>query len=176
MTTDRQTEIRAAQTAEDFEAFARLVTLYVDWCRERYKDMPWLVDMAFGHQALDKELENLSEKFTPPNGKVLLAVDGDSAVGGVAYRAWPDNICEMKRLFVAKEAAGRGLGRTLCQALIDTARKDGFHIMRLDTSRDMVEAIGLYRSFGFEDRAPYIEYPERLKPMILFMELPLGRN
>lgn len=174
--TKRPFNIREAQSAEDFDAFARLITLYVEWCRERYKDMPWLVDMAFGHQALDNELEDLAAKFTPPSGKILLAVDGDEAIGGVAYRTWPDDVCEMKRLFVVKDAAGRGVGRALCQALIDTAHKDGYKTMRLDTSRDMVEAISLYRSFGFVDRAPYIEYPERVRPLILFMERGLGED
>lgn len=51
---------------------------------------------------------------------------------------------------------------------------NGFRRMVLDTTRDMTEAIGLYRSFGFADCAPYIDYPDRMKPMMVFMQKPLG--
>ena len=66
-------------------------------------------------------------------------------------------------------ANGRGLGRKLCEALMQAAVRDGFKTMRLDTTRDMVEAIGLYRAFGFKDVAPFVEYPERMRPMMMFM-------
>jgi ribosomal protein S18 acetylase RimI-like enzyme len=42
--------------------------------------------------------------------------------------------------------------------------------MRLDTTRDMVEAIGLYKTFGFRIVEPFIDYPERMRPMMVFME------
>ena len=75
----------------------------------------------------------------------------------------------MKRLFVRSTANGRGLGRKLCEALMQAGVRDGFKTIRLDTTRDMVEAIGLYRAFGFKDVAPFVEYPERMRPMMLFM-------
>ena len=75
----------------------------------------------------------------------------------------------MKRLFVRSSANGRGLGRKLCDALLQMASRDGFRTMRLDTTRDMVEAIGLYRTFGFRDVAPFAGYPDRMRPMMLFM-------
>ena len=75
----------------------------------------------------------------------------------------------MKRLFVRSTANGRGLGRKLCEALMQAAVRDGFKTMRLDTTRDMVEAIGLYRAFGFKDVAPFVDYPERMRPMMMFM-------
>jgi hypothetical protein len=37
-----------ADTAEDFAAFAVVCRAYVDWCRERYKAMPWFVEEVFG--------------------------------------------------------------------------------------------------------------------------------
>ena len=52
----------AAETLEDFEAFGTVCRAYVEWCRERYRDMPWFVEEVFGYQALEKELQGLSEK------------------------------------------------------------------------------------------------------------------
>lgn len=166
--------IRQAVSSADYVAFGALIREYVEWCRERYRDDPWLVEMAFGYQSLDIELDKLPTAFGPPNGKTLLAIDGDEIQGAVAYRRLSDDVCEMKRMFVPSRFQGRALGRRLCDALIDQASADGFSLMRLDTSRDMAEAISLYRSAGFVACAPYVDYPDRLKPMILFMERSLG--
>ena len=118
---------------------------------------------------LDAELLNLTELYAPPNGRMLIAEDAHEILGGVAYRRIDSNTCEMKRLVVRSTANGRGLGRKLCEALMQTAGRDGFRTMRLDTTRDMVEAVSLYRSFGFRDVAPFADYPERMRPMMLFM-------
>lgn len=163
-------EIREAARESDFVAFGALIAEYVGWCRERYASDQWLVDMAFSHQSLDRELEQLETSYGPPNGRTLVAWDGDRVVGGVAYRVLSPETCEMKRMYVTGSAAGRGVGRALCAGLIDLAAAHGFKRMVLDTTRDMTEAIGLYRAFGFADCAPYLDYPDRMKPMMLFME------
>jgi len=129
-----------------------------------------LVEMAFSHQGLDAELLKLTELYAPPNGRMLIAEDAYEILGGVAYKRIDAQTCEMKRLFVRTTANGRGLGRKLCEALLQATARDGFRTMRLDTSRDMVEAIGLYRSIGFRDVEPFVDYPERMQPMMLFME------
>ncbi len=162
--------IHDAGSPLEVAAFGGLISEYVAWCRERYKTEPWLVEMAFSHQGLDAELLSLTELYAPPNGRMLIAEDAYEILGGVAYKRIDAQTCEMKRLFVRTTANGRGLGRKLCEALMQAAGREGFKTMRLDTTRDMVEAIGLYRSFGFKDVAPFTEYPQRMRPMMLFME------
>ena len=162
--------IHEATSLLDVAAFGGLISEYVAWCRERYKNEPWLVEMAFSHQGLDAELLKLTDLYSPPNGRMLVAEDSLEILGGVAYKHVDDDTCEMKRLFVRTTANGRGLGRKLCEALMQTAAQDGYTTMRLDTTRDMVEAIGLYRTLGFKDVAPFIEYPEPMRPMMVFME------
>jgi ribosomal protein S18 acetylase RimI-like enzyme len=80
----------------------------------------------------------------------------------------------MKRLFVTDRFKGRGIGRRLAEALINAARSDGFRLMRLDTGNLLTEAIDMYRKLGFRECAPYCDYPEKLLPYLLFMELPLS--
>ncbi|MFN4226390.1 MAG: GNAT family N-acetyltransferase [Hyphomonas sp.] len=166
--------IHEARGPLEIAAFGGLISEYTAWCRERYKHDTWLVDMAFSHQGLDAELLNLERLYGPPNGRMLIAEDSHDILGGVAFKRVDAGTCEMKRMFVRTIASGRGLGRRLCQALLDTAARDGYTTMRLDTTRDMVEAISLYRSFGFVDCAPFVEYPERMRPMVLFMQRPVG--
>ncbi len=161
--------IHEADSPLDVAAFGGLISEYVAWCRERCRNDPWLVELAFNHPGLDAELLSLPDLYGPPNGRMLIAEDTQEILGGVAYKRIDEDTCEMKRLFVRSSANGRGLGRKLCDALLQTASRDGFRTMRLDTTRDMVEAIGLYRSFGFKDVAPFVDYPERMRPMMLFM-------
>ncbi len=162
--------IHEAASPLEVAAFGGLISEYVAWCRERYKSEPWLVEMAFSHQGLDSELLKLMELYGAPNGRMLIAEDAYEILGGVAYKRIDVQTCEMKRLFVRTAANGRGLGRKLCEASMQAAARDGFKTMRLDTTRDMVEAIGLYRSFGFRDVEPFVEYPDRMRPMMQFME------
>ncbi|WP_291208573.1 GNAT family N-acetyltransferase [Hyphomonas sp.] len=168
------TAIHEATSPLEIAAFGGLISEYVAWCRERYRNDSWLVEMAFSHQGLDAELMALTTLYAPPNGRMLIAEDADEILGGVAYKHVDEDTCEMKRLFVRTTANGRGLGRKLCEALLKTAAKDGYRRMRLDTTRDMVEAIGLYHSMGFSDCAPFVDYPERMRPMMLFMERDLA--
>lgn len=158
-------------SADDVAAFAALVTQYVDWCRARYAtDHAWFVERVFGYQSLDAELAGLATAYTPPNGRVLLVRRGGEVCGGGAYRHRDDGLCEMKRVFVPDRFKGQGIGRTLCHALMDAARADGYRRMCLDTANLLTEAIALYHSLGFRECPPYIQYPPDLMPFIVFME------
>ena len=166
--------ISEALSADDYDTFGELLREYVEWCRERHRaDYPWLMDLAFGHQSLDRELDDLAAKYGPPEGKVLIAKRNGEPCGVVAYRKIEPRICEMKRLFVPERFLGKGTGRRLCEALIAQAAADGFERMRLDTGNLFIEAIALYRSLGFVECEPYNEYPDRMMPLMVFMELSL---
>ena len=58
-------------------------------------------------------------------------------------------------------------------AAIAQARTDGFEHMRLDTLRLFTESIALYRTLGFREREPYLDYPQGILAEVLFMELRL---
>ncbi len=165
--------VRIATASSDFDAFSSLVTEYVEWCRVRYQDHVWFVDQVFGHQSLSSELETLSTSYSAPNGTALLAIRDSQVCGGGAYRRLADGSCEMKRLYVPNRFKGRGTGRRLCDAIISSARDEGFQLMRLDTGNLFTEAIEMYKSFGFYRCPPHHEYPAELMPYLVFMEMPL---
>jgi GNAT superfamily N-acetyltransferase len=166
--------IYPARTPSDYEAFGVLIGEYVGWCRSRYQHDTWFVEQVFGYQDLEQELRQLPTAYGPPNGKTLLVRSDGQVSGGGAFRRLPDGSCEMKRLYVSELFKGRGIGLRLAQALIDAARLDGFELMRLDTGNLLKEAISMYRKLGFRDCAPYLEYPQKLLPYLVFMELRLG--
>lgn len=165
--------IYAATTESDYAAFATLVTEYVAWSRKRYAADVWFVEKVFGHQSLDRELLTLASEYGPPHGKTLLASRDGVIVGAGAYRKLADGSCEMKRLYVGEQFHGHGTGRKLCEALIASARDDGFKLMRLDTGNLLKEAIAMYTSIGFRECPPHHDYPVKLMPYLIFMEMPL---
>ena len=162
-----------ADSEADYAAFGALVREYVEWCRARFAQDSWLIDEALSHQALDRELETLQARYGAPSGKAFLARRDGEVVGCGAYRRRSDAFCEMKWLFVPDRFRGLGLGRKLSTALITAAKEEGFTLMRLDTAAQMSEAVALYEAIGFKRCAPYNEYPERLMPHMVFMELAL---
>lgn len=60
--------------------------------------------------------------------------------------------CYLEELYVAPGSRGRGLGRALMEAAINTARDEGASYMDLGTSEDDVAARRLYESLGFSNR------------------------
>lgn len=106
-------------------------------------------------QGFDEELAGLPGKYAPPEGRLLLARVAGHLAGCVALQPIDARACEMKRLYVRPDFRGRGVGRALAQAIVEAGRQIGYRTMRLDTLNSMPEAIGLYRSMGFVETAPY---------------------
>jgi GNAT superfamily N-acetyltransferase len=125
-------------------------------------------------QNFDRELANLPGDYAPPDGRLLLAKEGDQFAGCIAMRKLKPGVCEMKRLFLRPAYRGKGLGRVLVESIIEEARRLGYTHMRLDTLPGrMDQAIALYQSIGFVEIGPYYENPvEDAK----FMQLELGTN
>jgi putative acetyltransferase len=75
---------------------------------------------------------------------------------------------EIKRVFIEPGARGFGLSKALMAALEDAALGAGFKMARLETGVSQPEAIGLYRSKGYEECGPFGDY--KMDPLSLFME------
>lgn len=98
-------------------------------------------------------------QYRPPLGAFLLAQSGETPIGCVSLRPIDAQTAEVKRLWVAPEARGTGLARKLMSALETRATKMGFASLKLDSNSALIPAIGLYRSTGWTDCAPYTGYP-----------------
>jgi len=112
-------------------------------------------------------------EFDPPNGMFVIAtVDGRPAAMGGWRRldsheldpvAAPDGLAtpwtaEIRRMYVSPEFRGRGLARAVLAELEDTARDGGCWQLILETGLPQPEALGLYRSSGYQDVAPFGHY------------------
>lgn len=96
--------------------------------------------------------------FDPPDGVFLVGYQGDDAVACGAWRAHdgpePDfrpGDAELKRMYVADSARGRGFARLILSELERTAEVCGRTRVVLETGLEQPEAIALYRSSGYAE-------------------------
>ena len=121
-------------------------------------------------QGFDEELATLPGRYGPPTGCVFLALYDSKPCGCVALREIGEGICEMKRLYVRPAFRGKGIGRSLVDAIIEEAKRLNYSQIRLDTLPIMAKATALYRQLGFVDIPPYGDDPT---PGATHMELEL---
>lgn len=148
--------ILSATSAEDLNEVASLFRAYARW-----------LDIDLSFQGFETELASLPGKYSQDQcGSILLAKDSSDGftLGVVALRALKSldggaDSCEVKRLYVAPEGRGQGVGLQLAEAVIKEARVFGYRTMLLDTLPHMEAARKLYRRLGFETCEKYYETP-----------------
>lgn len=112
--------------------------------------------VRYGGEEFEPPLE--TSYFESPDGVFVVAWLDDEAVGCGGIRRLDAATCELKRMFVAEAARGRGVARALLGRLEDEARSLGYSCLWLETGTEQPEAIGLYRSAGYEPIANYGQY------------------
>lgn len=126
--------------------------------RELMAEYAALPHIAGRWTGIGDELAALPSPYTAPHGAMLLATDGDRAVGCGALRALePGVIGELKRIYVRPEARGRGVGEVITRTLLTYAAAAGYSAVRLDTAPELLAAQALYRRLGFVVIPPYHE-------------------
>lgn len=88
-------------------------------------------------------------EFAPPFGAFLVAVLDGQPVGCGGIRTVFSGVAEMKRLYVAPAARGRGVARRLLAALEEAALAVGSRRLVLETGSKQPEALALYASSGY---------------------------
>lgn len=90
------------------------------------------------------------EDFSAARGGCFLVVweDGVPVAGGGLKRL-DDEACEIKRMFVAPQARGRGHASRLLKGLEDEARGLGYRVARLDTGEHQPQAQAMYERAGY---------------------------
>ncbi len=106
-----------------------------------------------------KSISADARELVPPAGGFLAARLRGRPVGCGAVKFHQGAPAELKRMWVAPEMRGLGLGRRLLRELELHARQGGAHVVRLETNRALKEAIGLYRSSGYREVPAFNDEP-----------------
>ena len=89
-----------------------------------------------------------ADEFAPPRGRFFVACDSGDLIGCAGWRAHGED-AELKRMYTAPAARGRGVARRMLAAIEDSARADGRRRLILETGNLQPEAIALYTSAGY---------------------------
>ncbi|MGN9808426.1 GNAT family N-acetyltransferase [Micromonospora sp. BQ11] len=91
-------------------------------------------------------------EFEPPEGAFLIALLDGEPVGCGGWRSHGDtgDTAELKRMYVAPTARGRGVARAVLAAVERFARDHGRKRIVLECGDRQPEAIALYTSSGYE--------------------------
>ena len=97
------------------------------------------------------------DEFAPPSGTFVIVRLKGKLVGCGGFKPMPPDAAYLKRMWIAREARGHGLGKHLLEALEHRARELGYRRMRLETHKSLGEAQQLYRAHGYGEVAPFGE-------------------
>ncbi|MGC9954458.1 MAG: GNAT family N-acetyltransferase [Rhizomicrobium sp.] len=92
---------------------------------------------------------NVAE-FEAAGGVFAVGYEEDMPVACGAFRPF-EGSAEIKRMYVVPAFRGRGLARRMLDFLEAEAARRGFPRAILETGRQMTEALGLYRSRGWQE-------------------------
>ncbi len=98
-------------------------------------------------------------ELVPPAGALLIARLRGRPIGCGALKLHPGAPAELKRMWIAPEARGLGLGRRMLLELERQAQHAHARVVRLETNRSLKEAIQLYRSSGYREVPAFNEEP-----------------
>jgi GNAT superfamily N-acetyltransferase len=105
-----------------------------------------------------------AEEVADGRGGFFVAYDGDEPVGCGAVRRVEPRVAEIKRMYVAPTARGRGVGRKILDALETEARQLRVNRLVLETGPRQPEAIALYTRAGFSHVPLFGEYLDSPHP------------
>ena len=110
-------------------------------------------------KALDKELRgyygDIQDSYTPHNDvskgfPTILIEQAGKPIGCGAFKPYDKTSAELKRVFLKKEARGKGLSKLMVKALEDWMLERNLSIARLETGGKQLEALGLYQKLGYK--------------------------
>ncbi len=105
-------------------------------------------DAGFDHT---RSISADNAELTLPAGLLLMATLHTEPVGCGGLKLHGAEPAEIKRMWVSPEARGLGLGRRLLTELEREAIAHGAPAVRLETNRNLTEAIALYRAAGYRE-------------------------
>ena len=100
----------------------------------------------------DPTTDTLHELFQLPGSFYLVAEQGYQLLGGAGIfpsGGLPQGVCELVKMYLHKDARGKGLGRLLIDSCLQKAKKMGYKSVYLETMPELGKAVSIYEKFGF---------------------------
>lgn len=119
--------------------------------------------------------QHFQYEIDSPFGHPIVALSDDGTLAGYLCLKLVLDEAEILDVAVAKSRRGMGIGRLLVQWALDFSGERGASLLFLEVRAGNVEAIALYRSFGFREAGRRKNYYDNGEDAIL-MEMPVCRQ
>ncbi|WP_290792219.1 GNAT family N-acetyltransferase [Flavihumibacter sp. UBA7668] len=100
----------------------------------------------------DDTTDHLFDLFQTAGSFYLIAEQDGKLLGGAGIfptAGLPEGWCELVKMYLRKEARGKGLGKELIRRSLDRAKRIGYHTVYLETMPELRKAVSVYEQFGF---------------------------
>jgi putative acetyltransferase len=111
--------------------------------------------LMFDPDGIDSDLKDIEHSYHFCGGVFDILVDDTERVtGSVGLVPVNSDTCELRKMYLARSARGRGQGRRLLDHALARASALGFTRVTLETATVLREAIALYERAGFRPCTP----------------------
>jgi len=101
----------------------------------------------------DESTDHLYELFQIKNSVYYVTEQYNELIGGAGIypsNGLPEDVCELVKMYLKKEARGLGLGKKLIDKCIGFAMSAGYKKIYLETFPELRKAVSVYEKFGFK--------------------------
>lgn len=101
----------------------------------------------------DPTTDALFELFQTPGSHYWVAEKEGVLLGGGGIfptDGLPEATCELVKMYLLPEARGLGLGKTLIERCIQSAKEKGYRDLYLETMPELAKAVKVYEKMGFD--------------------------
>jgi putative acetyltransferase len=125
------------------------------------KDIPQVKELVFAvlteyglkpdPEGTDADLKDIEATYIASGGMFsVLENEVGQVLGTVALFPLSSTTCELRKMYLDKNARGSGQGRRLLKHALSEARRLGFKIVELETASVLQDAIQMYIKYGFK--------------------------
>lgn len=100
----------------------------------------------------DPTTDHLFELFTMPGSVYWVAEENGELMGGCGIyptKGLPEGCAELVKFYVSSHYRGKGVGKSLLQQSIRSARELGYTQLYLESFPELEKAVGMYEKAGF---------------------------
>jgi putative acetyltransferase len=118
----------------------------------------------------ENHLLDIESLRAPEVSFYVARLDGVALACG-ALRVIEPGVGEVKRVYAAPRARGRGFGRRILEALEDRARELALREIKLETGDRQPEALAAFKALGFTPSGPFGGYPQGVTSLFFVKSL-----
>jgi putative acetyltransferase len=115
-----------------------------------------LTEFGANHQGTvyyDASTDALFELFQKSRAVYYVAENEDGQIiggGGIfPTEGLPEDTCELVKMYLLPEARGKGIGKSIIEKCLQTAKDFGFVQIYIESMHELKQALKVYEKFGF---------------------------